>query len=661
MLTVRGRILAATTALALAGLGLAAVATATPAYAASPPPTPASEELHADYDSSITMSWPATPGATSYNIYRATTSGAEGNTPYATTTALSFKDSNLSPTPIYFYELSAVNSAGESGRTAEDASKTPPPQSTAGNIAGVASGNSLVFYGKDARLTGFDWFQTLTGWFPQALGSSGSISPTQQVIDMAYAQAGAMTFTNVNVATAGLYTVDWRYAFQGGLFPAVKNRRMGVTVNGTVITSSESFPITGSFDVYQHSALQVHLNAGVNSVALDAVSDHGVSRVDQLTVTPATASVPSGPTNLVATPGNGSVALSWTASSSGSPTSYSVWRGTASDGEATTAVGTTNGSTTSFTDTGLTNGTTYYYFVTANNGVGGSPTTNEVTAVPTTNQPPATPTGLTATAGNGSVTLNWATDAGATSYSIYRGTTSGGESATAVGTSTTTSFTNTGLTNGTTYYYRITASNAAGTSGNSAEVSAKPAAPTSPPPAPTGVSATAGNASVSLSWTASSTATSYSIFRGTTSGGESATAVGTATGTSFTDTGLTNGTTYFYRITASNSAGASGNSAEVSATPNNSGTPPPVPFGVVITPRTGNILLQWGFESAATSYHVFRSTTPGGEGATPYVTTTSPTYIDTAVTSGTTYYYEFSALTGTAESARTAEFSAKAL
>jgi hypothetical protein len=104
--------------------------------------------------------------------------------------------------------------------------------------------------------------------------------------------------------------------------------------------------------------------------------------VDQLTVTPATASVPSGPTNLTATPGDGSVKLSWTASTSGNPTSYRIYRGTKSDGEVNTPVGTTNGTTTTFTDTGLRNGTTYFYFVAANNDVGGSPNSTEVSTTP---------------------------------------------------------------------------------------------------------------------------------------------------------------------------------------------------------------------------------------------------------------------------------------
>jgi hypothetical protein len=180
---------------------------------------------------------------------------------------------------------------------------------------------------------------------------------------------------------------------------------------------------------------------------------------------------------------------------------------------------------------------------------------------------PAAPTGLTATAGNASVSLAWTASTGATSYSVYRGTTSGGESATAIATGVASaSVTDTGLTNGTAYYYKVAAVNSAGTSGLSNEASATPELPA--PAAPTGLAATAGNASVSLTWTASTGATSYSVYRGTTSGGESATAIaaGVAT-TAYTDTTVTNGTEYCYKVAAVNGGGTSGLSNEASATP----------------------------------------------------------------------------------------------
>jgi subtilisin family serine protease len=94
--------------------------------------------------------------------------------------------------------------------------------------------------------------------------------------------------------------------------------------------------------------------------------------------------------------------------------------------------------------------------------------------------PPA-PTGLTATAGNAQVSLSWTASAGATSYNVLRSTTSGtGFTSVATGL-TTTSFVNTGLTNGTTFFYVVTATNASGTSANSAQASATPSAGGAPP------------------------------------------------------------------------------------------------------------------------------------------------------------------------------------
>jgi Fibronectin type III domain len=346
------------------------------------PAPPTEVELHANSDASITISWQAAAGATSYRIYRGTRPGGEGKTAIAQTGATTYRDSHLSRTPIYFYQLSALNAAGESARTEEEASKTPPPVSTGGLVAGQRSGQSLIFSCQDALLGGFDWFQRLKGWFPQVLGSPGSISPGKRVVDMAYSTTGTMTFNNVVVPKSGLYTIDWRYAFGSGLFPQVENRRMGLMVNGKVITTTERFPSTASFDVYQHSSLQVQLNASVNTITLFAVSDHGVARLDQMAVTEATASVASGPTHLVATAGNATVKLAWTASASGNPTAYTIYRGTASDGELPSPVATTSGTTRTFTDTGLRNGTTYFYVVAANNSLGVSPDSNEVTGTP---------------------------------------------------------------------------------------------------------------------------------------------------------------------------------------------------------------------------------------------------------------------------------------
>lgn len=87
------------------------------------------------------------------------------------------------------------------------------------------------------------------------------------------------------------------------------------------------------------------------------------------------------------------------------------------------------------------------------------------------------------------------------------------------------------------------------------------------PDAPANLTAIAGDSQVSLSWTASTGAESYNIKRATTSGGAYSTVASNIYTNSYTDTGLTNGTTYYYVVTAVNSAGESANSNEASATP----------------------------------------------------------------------------------------------
>src|SRR5205807_527134 len=100
-------------------------------------------------------------------------------------------------------------------------------------------------------------------------------------------------------------------------------------------------------------------------------------------------------------------------------------------------------------------------------------------ATPSAPTVPLAPTGLSATAGNALVNLSWSATTGATSYNVYRGTSAGGESATAVATGiTTTSYSNTGLVNGTKYYFVVKAVNGAGTSGSSNEANATPSAGT---------------------------------------------------------------------------------------------------------------------------------------------------------------------------------------
>jgi hypothetical protein len=180
--------------------------------------------------------------------------------------------------------------------------------------------------------------------------------------------------------------------------------------------------------------------------------------------------------------------------------------------------------------------------------------------------PPA-PTGLSATPGDKQVSLTWNASSGATGYHVKRSNASGGPY-TQVASTTVAGDIDASLTDGTTYYYVVSALNSAGESANSAEVAATPAAPPQPvaPPTPTSLTATAGDKQVSLTWNASSGATSYHVKRSTVSGGPY-TQVASTTVANDTDASLTDGTTYYYVVSALNSAGESANSSEVSATP----------------------------------------------------------------------------------------------
>ena len=269
--------------------------------------------------------------------------------------------------------------------------------------------------------------------------------------------------------------------------------------------------------------------------------------------------VPPTPMGFTAVAGNAQVALNWTASSNA--TGYYVKRSTTTDGPYTQIATQT---TTTDTDTGLTNGTKYFYVVSAYNSAGQSANSTEVNATPVL-PPPAAPLGLAATPGNAQVSLTWTASASASSYHVRRSMTSGAE--TQISAPTSTNFTDTGLTNGTKYFYDVSAVNSGGESANSPEVSATPVAPLSAPATPTGLQATGGNAQVNLSWNASAGAATYNVKRSTTNGGPYNTAVASPTATNYIDTTVTNGTTYYYVVSAVNTAGQSANSAQASATP----------------------------------------------------------------------------------------------
>ena len=179
-------------------------------------------------------------------------------------------------------------------------------------------------------------------------------------------------------------------------------------------------------------------------------------------------------------------------------------------------------------------------------------------------QAPSVPTLTVGAVGDTSVTLNWNDLANETGYRLEaRVGASGNWSEIATPGANATSFQHTGLTVGTTIFYRLRAFNTVGTSPFSAEVSATTSAPA--PVAPTLTATVLSHTAVDLSWNDVENENGYSLERRTDSGAWVELATPAANATSFSDAALTPATTYFYRIRALSTAGNSPFSAEVQA------------------------------------------------------------------------------------------------
>jgi len=174
------------------------------------------------------------------------------------------------------------------------------------------------------------------------------------------------------------------------------------------------------------------------------------------------------------------------------------------------------------------------------------------------NAPAAIPTVLSASTASNRVQLSWSACGGA-SYNVYRSASPDSFSGIPYATVSGTSYTDTAASNGSTYFYFVTALDANGNlAGNSNQISATPVDTSSLPLPPTNLTASSpAKRQVNIAWTAPSDATSatkYEVWRGTISGGPYK-YIDTTSATSYANLGMASGTTYYYVVRAMNAAG----------------------------------------------------------------------------------------------------------
>lgn len=395
-----------------------------------------------------------------------------------------------------------------------------------------------------------------------------------------------------------------------------------------------------------------------------AINSEGTGPFSRVASAVTEATVPSAPSNLVATAhGQSQINLSWRTPISDGGATISGYRiEVSSDGGSnwTTRVGNTGNNITRYEHKGLNPATTRHYRVYAINSAGTGPPSNVANAT-TDATVPGAPTGLTATAnGQSRIDLAWkapTNDGGAeiTGYRIessdnrrtwktlrsnHRGTT----------------FSNVGLAPATTRHYRVSAVNVAGT-GSASNIATATTDATVPDP-PTALSATAdGTSKIDLSWTAPSydggaALTGYRIEYAPSGNGPWTNLVANtnSTATTHSDTNLQPATTRYYRVFAINSVGSGRSSGVVRATTD--ATVPDAPTGLNaadVSPT--QIDLTWtapGYDGGApiTSYRVEVSADAGSTWGVlvPSTGSTGTSYSHIGLEPGSTRHYRVSAI-----------------
>ena len=366
-------------------------------------------------------------------------------------------------------------------------------------------------------------------------------------------------------------------------------------------------------------------------------------------------SLPAPPMNLQATAASSTtVNLTWT-DNSNNEDGFIVYRGTTPN-TVTTLAAALPANSTGYSDTGLSPSTNYWYKVSAYNSAGGvdAPTVPNVSTLPVPVVPPAVPSNLQATAASSTaIDLTWVdTSNNEEGFRVYFGTDSSNVTnlVATLGPGST-SYQHTGRVVNTTYYYKVTAYNTSGESAasNFAEATTQPV-PVSPPAAPSTLQAIAASVSaINLTWVDNSNnEDGFRVYFGTDSSNVTTLVATLGAGiTSYQHTGLAASTTYYYRVTAYNTAGPSAASNVANAMTSSVVVPTPAaPSGLQANAASSTAInLTWVDNSNnEDGFRVYFGT--DSSNVTTLVATLGAggtSYQHTGLAASTTYYYRVTA------------------
>ncbi|HEV2455692.1 MAG TPA: polysaccharide lyase family protein [Verrucomicrobiae bacterium] len=382
------------------------------------PPAPATVAAYPGNNCNL-ICWPVTPGATSYNVLRSTSSGSGyvaitngvvGPVCGSGWNNATWVDNTAVNGTQYYYVVQSVNPVGASANSSQSSGVTPS--------SGLSTAPPLAPAGLTISSVGHETVNL--GWNP----SNG----------------------------ANYYTIfrSTLYDNGGGASNVLNTIVLANNVTGDSYTDTS--PTDGSIYSYSVTATSSGGTSGSSAPAAAV----------PLPSPPSTA-----PANVKLTAGAGQTNYFITWSPVPGAVGYIVSRSASSSIPLNYGTYVMTVTETNWNDTGLSASGQYFYMITAVNAAGTASSS-------VISGPPGVPATLGATGGNGEVLLNWSGSTGANSYTILRGTSSGAENTVVATGVNATTYIDSGLNNGTTYYYVVKAVGASGTSAYSPQASATP-------------------------------------------------------------------------------------------------------------------------------------------------------------------------------------------